>query len=211
MAGGTHIAQCREASGTRARRSRLPERRNAVVKLTYSLPVLVAGAFLCLSGSALAANPSASGTLAVTATVASSIQLVFNSSPSGVTLSGSGTNAAALAFGTVQAYGGAVPTGATRTVNGTTSYTYSSPFYVNVSLANSSSASYTLTAALNAADTQGNTWAVDSVTLSTSAQTITASGTYSSNQSHTLALTIPFSAASGEAISNTVNFTATAN
>lgn len=174
------------------------------------------GLFVALTAAVLSAITPASaavtssGTLAVTATIASSIQLVFNSSASGVTLTGSGTNAATMAFGTVQAYGGTVPAGATRTVTGTTSFTYSSPFNVNVTLANSASVNYTLTAALNAADST-NTWQVDAVTLTTTAQTITATGTYNSNQSHTLALTIPFSEASGTAISNTVNFVATAN
>jgi hypothetical protein len=184
---------------------------NRIKSLTKILPVLAAAGILCVSRDTALANPSAGGTLAVTATVASSIQLAFISDPSGIALGGSGTNAATLALGTVQAYGGTVPAGATRTVNGTTSYTYSSAFDINVTLADSSSANYTLTAALNAADAQGNTWAVDSVTLTTAPQTVTSSGSYGSNQSHTLALTIPFSATSGEAISNTVNFTATAN
>ena len=45
------------------------------------------------------------GTLAVTATVASSINFVFNTGTNGVTLGGDGTNAATLAFGNVSAYG----------------------------------------------------------------------------------------------------------
>lgn len=157
-----------------------------------------------------AANPSATGTLTVTATVAASMQLIFDSDPSGVPLSGTGTNAATLALGTVQAYGGTVPAGATRTVNGTTDYTYSSPFDVKVTKANSASSNYTLTAALNAADAT-NTWKVDAVTLTTSAQQITATGGYGSDAVHTLYLTIPFSEADGTSISNVVNFTATAN
>lgn len=172
------------------------------------MAALTAGALTTIMPASAAVT--SSGTLAVTATIASSIMLVFDTSSSGLALTGSGTGAATMAFGTVQAYGGTVPTGATRTVNGTTNYTYSSPFNVKVTLANSASLSYTLTAALNAADAV-NTWQVDSVTLSTTAQTVTATGTYGSDQSHTLALTIPFSEATGTAISNTVNFTATAN
>lgn len=156
------------------------------------------------------ASVTATGTLAVTATVAASINMVFDSDASGVTLTGSGSNAATLAFGTVQAYGGTVATGASRSVNGTTDYTYSSPFDVKVTKANSSSANYTLDASLNSSDST-NTWAVDSVTLTTSAQHVTTTGTYGSDQSHTLSLTIPFSEADATAISNTVNFTATAN
>jgi hypothetical protein len=175
----------------------------------YLLAAFVMAAALCGSGPALAAA-TASGTLAVTATVAASIQLVFDSDASGIVLTGAGTNAATLAFGTVQAYGGTVPTGATRTVNGTTSFTYSSPFDVKVTKANSTSANYTLAASLNSSDST-NTWLVDSTTLTTTAQNVTTSGAYGSDAAHTLYLTIPFSEADGTLISNTVNFTATAN
>ena len=48
-----------------------------------------------------------------------SINLVFNKDASGAALTGAGTNAATLAFGTVQAYGGTLTTGVTRTVDGT--------------------------------------------------------------------------------------------
>jgi hypothetical protein len=157
----------------------------------------------------MASSPTASGTLAVSATVASSIALTFVSDASGVALGGTGTTAATLAFGSIQAYGGVVPTGATRVVNGTTSFTYSSPFDIAVTEENSASASYTLAALLSA--TSPDTFAVDAVTLSTASQTITATGVYASNATHTLALTVPFSVASGTAISSTVNFTATAN
>jgi hypothetical protein len=172
---------------------------------------LVALAVVASAGvPARAASPTATGTLAVTATVAASINMVFDSDASGIPLGSAGTNAATLAFGTVQAYGGSVPVGATRTVNGTTSFTYSSPFDVKVIAANSASANYTLAGSLNAADGT-NTWKIDAVSLTTSPQTITATGTYGSDQSHTLALTIPFTVADATVISNTVNFTATAN
>ncbi|MBV8151516.1 MAG: hypothetical protein JO101_06440 [Candidatus Eremiobacteraeota bacterium] len=155
------------------------------------------------------ANPTASGTLAVTATVASSINLVFNTDASGVSLTGAGTNAATLAFGTVQAYGGALGANVTRTV-GATSFTVSTPFDVNVAKANSSSGSYQLTAQLASVDST-NTWQVGGVLVTGgSAATITSTGAYASNVAFTLALTVPFSEAAGS-ISNTINFTATAN
>jgi hypothetical protein len=168
----------------------------------------MAGVF-AVSGPAMASNPTASGTLGVSATVASSISMTFVTDASGVALGGTGTNAATLAFGSIQAYGGVVPTNATRTVNGTTSFTYSSPFDINVAEENSASATYTLAAALGA--TSPDTFAVDATTLSTSSQTITATGAYASNAVHTLALTVPFSVASGTVINSNVNFTATAN
>jgi hypothetical protein len=171
---------------------------------TYALAL--AGA-LASSGSALA-NPSASGTLAVTATVNASIQMVFDSDPSGVTLGGAGTNAATLAFGNISAYG-PLGTHVSRTV-GASSFTVSTPFDVKVNKANSASANYTLSAALASSDST-NTWVVDSTTLTTSAQNVTTSGTYGSDQAHTLYLTVPFTSPDQTAISNTVDFTATAN
>ncbi len=96
----------------------------------------MAGVF-AVSSPAMASNPTASGTLGVSATVASSISMTFVTDASGVALGGTGTNAATLAFGSIQAYGGVVPTNATRTVNGTTSFTYSSPFDINVAEENS--------------------------------------------------------------------------
>ncbi len=171
------------------------------------LPMLAATALL--AGPALAASPTASGTLTVTATVNSSIKLIFNSDPSGVPLTGSGTNTATLAFGTIQAYGGTPATGVTITPGGS-SFTASSPFQVQVNLANSSSANYTLTGQLGTADST-NTWKVGTTTVtSASAATITSSGTYGSSTSYTLGLTIPYSEAAGS-ISNTIDFVATAN
>ncbi|HYX53914.1 MAG TPA: hypothetical protein VE783_10730 [Candidatus Limnocylindrales bacterium] len=171
--------------------------------------ILIAAALMMISSFA-AAQTTASGTLSVTATVNGSINLVFNSDPAGVALTGSGTNAATLAFGTVQAFGGTLTTGVTRTP-GTTSFTVSSPFDVNVAKANLTSANYTLKAQLNAADAT-NTWQVGGVTVtSAAAATITGTGSYDTNNAFTLALTIPFTTASGTSISNSLNFTATAN
>ena len=151
----------------------------------------------------------ASGTIAVTATVASSVSLTFVTDPSGITLGGTGTSAATMAFGTVQAYGGVVPANVTKTVNGTTNWKLSTPFDVVVQVANQTSSNYTLTAQLTTADAV-NTWQIGATTItSASAATLTATGAYGTTV-YTFNLTIPFSAAAG-AISNTLNFVATAN
>jgi hypothetical protein len=173
-----------------------------------SLPALVMAGVFAVSSPALA-TVTASGTLGVSATVTSSIGLTFGTDASGVALGGTGTSAATIAFGSISAYGGIVPTGATRVVNGTTSFTYSTPFDVTVTEQNSSSSGYTLAALLSA--TSPDTFAVDAITLSTTSQTITATGVYAANAAHTLALTVPFSVANGTVINDTVNFTATAN
>jgi hypothetical protein len=175
------------------------------LKLLVGLMVL---SFATLVSSPVFAT-SASGTVAVTATVGSSVSLTFVSDPSGITLGGTGTSAATIAFGSVQAYGGAVPANVTKTVNGTTNWTLSTPFDVVVQVANQTSSNYTLTAQLNAADAT-NTWKIGASTItSASAATLTSTGAYGTT-AYTLGLTIPFSEAAG-AISNTINFVATAN
>jgi hypothetical protein len=173
--------------------------------------VLRIGAFFgCLMAlPQLATATSATGTVAVTATIVSSMSLTFSTDASGITLGGSGTSAATIAFGSVQAFGGSVPSGVTRTVNGSTNWKLSTPFDVAVLIANQTSANYTLTAQLQSSDAV-NTWQLNSTTItSASAATLTSTGTYGTTV-YTLNLTIPFSEAAG-AISNTINFVATAN
>lgn len=171
------------------------------------LIVIFAAALMMTS---LAAAQTATGTLNVTATVNSSINLVFNSDASGVALtSGAGTNAASLNFGNVSAFG-AVAAGVTRTA-AATNFSVSTPVDVLVSQANSASANYTLTTQLSTADAT-NTWAANGVTFtSATAGTAITTGSYGSNVAVTLAITIPFTTTSGTTISNVVNFTATAN
>jgi len=167
-------------------------------------------ALMMISSAAVAQT--ATGTLTVTATVNGSIQLVFNSDTNGVALtSGAGTNAATLAFGNVSAFGALSSPNITRSVVAGTSFTVSTPVDVLVSKSNSASANYTLKAQLGAADAT-NTWQVAGNTVtSAAAATITAAGTYGSNAPEAIAITVPFTTASGTLISNTINFTATAN
>lgn len=171
--------------------------------------VAIALALVVMPG--LASAQTSSGTLTVTATVESSISLTFVSSGSGISLTGSGTSAATMAFGNVKAYGGSVPAGVTKSVNGVTYWQLSTPLLVRVENANApSSADYTLVAQLSSADAT-NTWLINAVDISDgTSQQITAAGNYDSNDSHTFYLRIPHSAAAG-AISNSVSFTATAN
>ena len=151
---------------------------------------------------------SATGTVAVTATTSGSINLIFVTDGAGITLGSSGTSAATIAFGTVQAYGGSVPAGVTKTVNPPTDWSLSTPFDIEVDLANQTSTNYTLTGALQSSDVT-NTWQLDAATLSTTPATLTSTGVYGSTP-YTFKLTIPFSATPG-AVSNTINITATAN
>jgi hypothetical protein len=175
-------------------------------KATTLLTILAAMMMI----SSFAAAQTATGTLTVTATVTGSINLVFNSDAAGVPLSsGAGTNAATLAFGNVSAFG-AVAAGITRTA-AANSFTVSTPVDVLVTKTNSASANYTLSAQLGAADAVNN-WQVGGNTVtSAAATTLTGSGTYASNTAEAIAITVPFTTASGTLISNTINFTATAN
>lgn len=176
------------------------------LKLLAGLTVL---GFIPLASSSVFAATTASGTVAVTATVASSVSLTFVSDPAGITLGGTGTSAATVAFGNVQAYGGVVPANVTKTVTGTTSWTLSTPFDVVVEVANQVSTNYTLTAQLATADAI-DTWKIGASTItSAAATTLTATGAYGTT-AYTLGLTIPFTKAAG-AITNTLNFVATAN
>ena len=133
--------------------------------------------------------------------------------PAGIALSGSGTASASASFGTVAAFGGTVPSGVTKTA-GANSFTLNTTIDINVSkgpldLLDLLSSSYTLTAKLQAADAQ-NIWKWNSVTLSTTAATITSAGTYTNTTPYSFSLTIPFSTAAGT-ISNTIQMTAVAN
>jgi hypothetical protein len=163
-----------------------------------------------------AANPSSSGTLTVTASIDPSISLTFASDASGLALtSGSLTNTATMALGHIAAYGYTPPTGVTQTVNGSspstaTNFSVSTPFDVLVMEANTISSSYTLTAALNSADST-NTWKVDGTAVTSGTPiSITSSATYDTAASHTLLITVPFTNTTGS-ISNAINFVATAN
>jgi hypothetical protein len=111
-------------------------------------------------------------------------------------------------LGTISAYETISTVGVTRTI-GASDFTVSSPFGVKVVKANSSSSNYTLTAALGAADAT-NTWMINAVTLTNSSQALGSAYDYGSAVTHTVYLTVPFSASAG-AISKVLNFTATAN
>ena len=167
-------------------------------------------AALMMISSAAVAQTTASGTLTVTATVNGSINLVFNSDAAGVALSsGAGTNAATLAFGNVSAFG-AIPAGIVRSTTAS-NFTVSSAVDVLVTKTNSASANYTLKAQLGSADavTPGQSAAWQLPTLRS--RTLTATGTYAANSNFPVAITVPFTTASGTLISNTINYVATAN
>ncbi|HEY6893498.1 MAG TPA: hypothetical protein VI258_04980 [Rhodanobacteraceae bacterium] len=151
---------------------------------------------------------SANGSLAVTGTVAESIQIVLTDGS--LTLTNGGTANATAAAGTIQKFGGSLTGGFAKSNVVAGSFDIGGTFNVEVDYAGGGSLNYNLTAELNSSAASGTTWKLDSTTLNnTAAQQIVATGTYGSPARHTLAITIANSASG--AIDNTINLVATSN
>ena len=167
----------------------------------------IIGAVITLAAASFAMADTSSGTLTVTGTVASSIDLTIQSA--GGTTSGTGTAAATSALGSISKYGSA-PTGFTL-ARGASNWTLSSTVGVQVDKANLTSTDYTLTAQLGSAPASGINWKLNGSTLSDSAATtLTSTGTYGSTGSYSWDIGDADSAAAA-AIDNAINFTATSN
>ncbi len=168
--------------------------------------IILTGLLSALAFSGVANAQTGSGTLGVTATVAGSINMTFLTDAAGVALTGTGTSTASLPLGTVQMYGGALPTNVTRTVIAG-GFILATPFDIRVDLANSISTAYTLNAALSTADAI-NIWTVGGVNISAGTPyALTAAGVYATATPYTLVLSVPATATAG-LISNTINFSA---
>jgi hypothetical protein len=135
------------------------------------------------------------------------INMTFDAVSGGVPITGAGTGAASLNFGSVSAFEPVGP-GVSRTT-GSSSYTISTRFGVKATrLLSLVSPSYTLTARLQSASPI--TWQIDGATMSTGAATVATSQPYGSIVAHTLSFVIPFSRAAG-AITSVFEVTAIAN
>lgn len=143
------------------------------------------------------------------------IALVFSTNPSGLTLGG-GPNSATVNFGTVSAYGPLAP-GVTRPAVTGVNFTVRTPFDINVSMGGVTSPSYTLRAGLAAAAPAGFAYAVGGVAMTTTLQTLTATGPYNTNVPYNLDLVISSAPAgsggpaTGTPTSATINFQAVTN
>jgi hypothetical protein len=170
---------------------------------------------LMLSGAALFAQ-TATGVINGTLINKNGISLVFDTNGAGVALGNTGTSAASVNFGNISAFG-ALASGVTRPSVTAGSYTVQTIFDVNVIEGGLASTGYTLTASLAAAAPTGFSYKIDAVTLTTTAQTITATGTYNADAAHNLGLVVSTAGpgaggpAVGSPITATINFTATAN
>jgi hypothetical protein len=167
-----------------------------------------------------AASGNGSGTLATATLNAQEINqpgiaILLAADASGAPITGGAFNAA-LDFGTIAA-AGSLPTGVTRTSVSGSSFTVATFVDLDVEKGGVSSSSYTMRAALAGATPIGLTYKANGITLTTSAQTITNSGAYNTNQPYTLDIVVSTAAPGsggpnvGTLLSDTIDFTATAN
>lgn len=165
----------------------------------------------------------ANGVTGVTATAKIELQLIFQPGisvffvrdASGVPVAGGGFNAA-VDFGTVSAYG-SLPAGASRPAVSSSSYSIRTPIDIDVENSGVTSSNYTMQAALAAPAPAGISYAVNGTTLTSSLQTVTSTGAYDANQAYNLDVIVSTSdsgsggPAVGSPLSDTLDFTATAN
>jgi precorrin-4 methylase len=173
------------------------------------LTILTIAAAMVMSMPSFASAQTISGTLTVSATVNSSITLTFQKNASGFAIGNPNTGAATMGFGPVQAFGGAAIGGVTQTLNAN-SFTLTTPVDVVVNAANNGSANYKLTAQLQAPPSNGQTFTVNALSISTSAQNINPTATYGTT-TVTVAETIPFAVPNSTTLTDVITFTATAN
>ena len=171
---------------------------------------------LLVSSASLLGQTTATGVINGTLINKNGISLVFDTDPAGVTLGASGTAAASANFGTVSAFG-PLSAGVTRPSVTAANFTVRTIFDVQVVQGGLNSNTYTLAANLAAVAPTGFTYRIDTVTLTTTAQTVQTNGAYGTDVAHNLDLIISTAApgAGGPAvntpISATINFLATAN
>ncbi len=187
----------------------------AQVKTTGITPNTIQQAIVITATANGVTGVSASATINVEFTNQPGISIFFTQDASGVAMTG-GAFAAAIDFGTVSAYG-ALPAGVTRPSVTATNFTVATLFDVNVENGGIASTSYTLQADLASAAPTGLSYKVNTVTLTTTLQTLTTTGAYSTATPYTLDIIINSAApgsggpATGSLLADTLNFTATSN
>jgi hypothetical protein len=156
---------------------------------------------------------SGSGNMGVSATIDGSILMTFATATGGLAVTGTGSSAGSLPFSTVQMFGGSVPTGVTKTLNGVTSFSLATPFTVRVDLANDTSATYALTALLATPEAGTKTWLLGGQDLTAGlipSSLNAGSSTYTTVIPYTLTVTVRATDVTGT-VSNSINFTAVSN
>ena len=192
---------------------------NGPVQLSVSTSNAPTGALqqaITITATANGASATASATLNVEEINQPGISIFLAADASGAPVTGGAFNAA-LNFGTVSA-AGSLPTGVTRPTVTASSFTVATIVDIDVQKSGGfSSSNYTMRAALAATAPTGLTYLANGVTLTTSAQTLTSTGTYNTNQAYTLDIVVKTAAPAsggptvGALLSDSINFTATAN
>lgn len=177
--------------------------------------VVLCVAAVCLAlGTPAMAQTQASGTLTITATVQSSMSLVFMDNANvGTTgfcpLTNAGTNNASLNLGTASfTTGDSLPCAKFAKI-GAAAYDVSSAFDVLVTTANTNSPNYRLAVSMSTAPPANVTWMMNASTLTTAAQTIQAANPYG-RTTETLHVQVKNSVPA-QILTETIFFTATAN
>lgn len=179
--------------------------------------MLAFSAVTCLNIEASAQTTTTTGSLTISMTVQSSISLEFVESPQvgtleNCSLTGANTSSAALNLG-IATTGGDNESCVSFAVTGngpTAGYKLSDLVYYQVTESNTSSASYSLTAALPTTPPSGVTWTINSGSLSSSPTSLTVNGPYNSSQFFTLAVNVLASVTNNN-LSQSINFVVTAN
>jgi hypothetical protein len=177
-------------------------------RLSLALFIIVLALGLTVTAPAQAAT--APGTLTVTATVVPSITFAFDATGNPLTGINNAVSpaVATLALGNVSRFG-AVPSGFAFSSTAT-DYTLTAP--IGIIVDGSGSVNYTLTAALSGAAAAGFSYAVGALVLTTSAQSVTATGSYSpSAVSRNLGVTITNATLPAGSVNKDVLFVATTN
>ena len=150
----------------------------------------------------------ASGNLAITGTVVSSISLTIENGGT-IAVSGAGTPLASYALTSISKFGGTVPTGFTRTT-AAGSWTLAATVGVRVDKANSGATGYTMRAQLLTAPAGSVAWTLGAVLLNaTTLQTIPPVVTgFTTTEIYAFSIQIPDAVATATAIDNTIIFSA---
>ena len=172
-------------------------------------------AVLVIASTSAKAAQSASGTLAVSANISSSILLTFPAATGGNVALGGTNTAATLNLGTIAAFGASSgqPAGIVLTTNADGSVDAKGNVGVLVNMANLGSPSYTLSAYMNLADAT-NTWKLAAANISAATSggpvNVITAGTPNTLYAMPFDLTVSAGQAAG-AVAKTITLTATSN
>jgi hypothetical protein len=169
--------------------------------------VLSAVAFMGVAN-AFPSGEVGSGTLGVGADIQGALSVTFTTHSGGLTVTGSGSNAASLAFGTFSSFSPNGTTGGVTKTTGSGTFSLAATVDIQVDVANSSSEAYTLAATL-ATPVTANTWLIGATDVSDGAShDLAGDQPYGTAVPYVVKLTVANSATAGS-IANSISFVAT--